>query len=44
MGNTGDWKSVVLPAVTLALAMTSKYIRQVRAAVLEELDQEKQHF
>ena len=39
MGNTG-WKSVVLPAVTLALAMTSKYIRQVRAAVLEELDQE----
>ena len=40
MGNTGDWKSVVLPAVTLALAMTSKYIRQVRAAVLEELDQE----
>ena len=40
MGNTGDWKSVILPAVTLALAMTSKYIRQVRAAVLEELDQE----
>ena len=40
MGNTGGWKSVVLPAVTLALAMTSKYIRQVRAAVLEELDQE----
>lgn len=40
MGNTGDWKSVILPSVTLALAMTSKYIRQVRTAVLEELNRE----
>ncbi len=40
MGNTGDWKSVILPTLTLALAMASKYTRQVRAAVLEELDKE----
>lgn len=40
IGNTGDWKSVILPTLTLALAMASKYTRQVRAAVLEELDKE----
>lgn len=40
MGNTGDWKSVILPTLTLALAMASKYTRQVRGAVLEELDKE----
>ncbi len=40
MGNSGGWKSVVLPTLTLALAMASKYTRQVRAAVLEELDQD----
>ena len=36
----GDGESVsglLLPAVTLAAAMTCKYIRQIRAAVLEEL-------
>ena len=32
-----DLQSVALPAFTLALAMSSKYIRQVRAAVLDEL-------
>ena len=30
-------KSAVLPAATLTVAMSSKYIRQVRTAVLEEL-------
>ena len=30
-------QSVALPAVTLAVAMSAKYMRQVRAAVLEEL-------
>lgn len=29
--------SLILPTLTLALSMTSKYIRQVRATVLEEL-------
>lgn len=37
MGNSQDWKSAILPVLTLALSMTAKYIRQVRAAVLEEL-------
>ena len=32
-----DLQSVALPAFTLAIAMSSKYIRQVRAAVLDEL-------
>lgn len=37
MGSSGGWKSIVLPTLTLAIAMASKYTRQVRAAVLEEL-------
>ena len=32
-------KSAVLPALTLAVAMSAKYLRQVRAAVLDELNQ-----
>ena len=32
-----DFDSLILPAVTLAVAMTAKYTRQVRTAVLEEL-------
>lgn len=31
-------KSVALPAITLAIAMSAKYLRQIRAAVLEELN------
>ncbi|MCD8010514.1 MAG: ABC transporter permease [Lachnospiraceae bacterium] len=34
------WKQLVLPAVTLAFAMASKYTRQVRTAFLEELNQD----
>ena len=30
-------KSVALPALTLAIAMSAKYLRQVRATVLDEL-------
>lgn len=30
-------KNVILPALTLAIAMSAKYLRQVRATVLEEL-------
>ena len=33
----GTFKALVLPAVTLAIAMSAKYTRQVRTAVLEEL-------
>ena len=35
-----DFRSLFLPALTLAIAMASKYTRQVRAAVLEELNQD----
>ena len=33
-------KSVAMPAITLAIAMSAKYTRQVRIAVLEELQQD----
>ena len=38
MGNNSGWKSIILPTLTLAIAMSSKYTRQVRATVLEELN------
>lgn len=40
LSSGGDLKSMVLPAATLAFAMTAKYTRQVRTAVLEELNQD----
>jgi peptide/nickel transport system permease protein len=40
IGNDEGWKSIVLPASTLAIAMSSKYTRQVRATVLEELNKD----
>lgn len=39
-GGTTDFRGVILPAVTLAIAMSAKYTRQVRTAVLEELNQD----
>ena len=39
-GGTSDLKSLILPAVTLALSMSAKYTRQVRTTVLDELRQE----
>lgn len=38
-GNT-DFKGLILPALTLAIAMAAKYTRQVRVTVLEELRQD----
>ena len=35
-----SFQSVALPAVTLAIAMSAKYLRQVRAAILDELSKE----
>lgn len=32
-----SWQSLALPTATLAIGMTAKYVRQVRAVVLEEL-------
>lgn len=40
MGNAAGFKSVILPTLTLAIAMAAKYTRQVRATVLEELNQD----
>lgn len=39
-GGSADLRSILLPAVTLALAMSAKYTRQVRITVLEELKKE----
>lgn len=39
LSSSGDFKSLLLPAITLAFAMSAKYTRQVRTAVLEELGQ-----
>ena len=33
-------KSAIMPTLTLAIAMSAKYMRQVRSAVLEELNKE----
>lgn len=40
VSSAGDFKSLFLPALTLAIAMSSKYTRQVRTAVLDELTQD----
>lgn len=34
------WRNLVLPSATLAIAMSGKYIRQIRAIMLEELSKE----
>lgn len=39
-GGSTDFRSMILPAVTLAISMSAKYTRQVRIAVLEELRQD----
>jgi peptide/nickel transport system permease protein len=38
MGGIDDWRSAIMPALTLTIAMCSKYIRQIRAVVLDELN------
>lgn len=40
VSTTTTFSNMILPAVTLAFAMSSKYTRQVRTAVLEELSQD----
>ncbi|MBR6951841.1 MAG: ABC transporter permease [Oscillospiraceae bacterium] len=37
---SSGFREMILPSVTLAIAMSSKYTRQVRASVLEELSQD----
>ena len=36
-GGSTDFKSMIMPAITLAISMSAKYTRQVRIAVLDEL-------
>lgn len=40
MGNPANFKGIILPTLTLGIAMASKYTRQVRAIVLEELNKD----
>lgn len=40
MGNSANFKGIILPTLTLGIAMSSKYTRQVRAIVLEELNKD----
>lgn len=40
VSSTIRWDTLFLPALTLAISMMSKYTRQVRSAVLEELGQD----
>ena len=40
VSSSGNFKDLFLPALTLAIAMSSKYTRQVRTAVLDELSQD----
>ena len=40
VSNQMNFQRLILPAVTLAIAMAGKYTRQVRAAILEELRQD----
>lgn len=35
-----DFRSLILPTITLSTSMASKYIRQVRAAILDELEKD----
>ena len=39
-GGSTDLKAMILPSLTLALAMSAKYTRQVRATILEELNKD----
>ena len=38
LAKAGDGRAVLLPALTLAIAMGAKYTRQIRAVVLEEME------
>ena len=38
MSNSNDLQSIIMPALTLTIAMGAKYTRQIRAVVLEELN------
>lgn len=39
-GGNYDFQSIILPALTLAIAMASKYTRQIRSIFIEELEKD----
>jgi len=40
MGSNQGFKSIILPTITLSIAMSSKYTRQVRVIILDEMNKE----
>lgn len=40
MNTSGGWQGIILPTMTLTIAMSAKYIRQIRAVVLAELNKD----
>lgn len=40
MNNSGGWQGIILPTMTLTIAMSAKYVRQIRAVVLAELNKD----
>ncbi|WP_304065808.1 ABC transporter permease [Megamonas hypermegale] len=40
MNTSGGWQGIILPTMTLTIAMSAKYVRQIRAVVLAELNKD----
>lgn len=40
MNTLGGWQGIILPTMTLTIAMSAKYVRQIRAVVLAELNKD----
>lgn len=40
MNTSGGWQGIILPTITLTIAMSAKYVRQIRAVVLAELNKD----
>ena len=40
MNTAAGWQGIILPTMTLTIAMSAKYIRQIRAVVLAELNKD----
>lgn len=40
MNTSSGWQGIILPTMTLTIAMSAKYVRQIRAVVLAELNKD----
>lgn len=38
--NNGDWKHLILPVATMSITQSGRYVRLIRAAILDEFSQE----